>query len=131
MSLRVLAAKAERTPLAQWMITGADLSVMRFSTELSSVPRGMWTAPGMAPCSYSSARDVEHRSAGPAAQLVGRGRVDLADLGLGGEQLTEARHRAPSGCAWRYVACGKPSDLDQQSGQAGCSSAGAALEGGG
>src|SRR5918996_5157082 len=54
MSLSVLAANAERTPLAQWMITGADLSVIRFSTELSSVPRGMWTAPGMAPCSYSS-----------------------------------------------------------------------------
>jgi hypothetical protein len=36
------------------MITGADLSVIRFSTELSSVPRGMCTAPGIAPCSYSS-----------------------------------------------------------------------------
>src|SRR5262245_27761463 len=36
------------------MMTGADLSEMRPSTELSSVPRGMWTAPGIAPCSYSS-----------------------------------------------------------------------------
>ncbi len=49
-----MAANAERTPEAQWMTTGASLSGSLDSTEVSSVPRGMCNAPGIAPCSYSS-----------------------------------------------------------------------------
>ena len=93
-------------------MTGADLSGMRFSTEPSSVPRGMWTAPGMAPCSYSSGSRTSsttapgrRRSSSAAAVSTSR----ICGLG-GGEQLTEARHRAPSRGSAAVVAAEKPSD---------------------
>ena len=48
---------------------------------------------------------VEHDGARLAAEVVGGGGVDLADLGLGGgEQLSEARHRAPSRADGRAAA---------------------------
>jgi hypothetical protein len=49
---------------------------------------------------------VEHDGARLPAQLVGRGSVDLADLGLGGgEQLTEARHRGGPSLADSWRGC--------------------------
>src|ERR1700682_3436232 len=63
----VWAAKAERVPPAQYTTTWLDLSGIRPSTEVSSVPRGMCTAPGRAPCSYSSGSRTSRTTVGPAA----------------------------------------------------------------
>src|SRR5665213_3094453 len=49
------------------MTTWLVLSGMRPSTEVSSVPLGMWTAPGRAPCSYSSGSRTSRTTVGPAA----------------------------------------------------------------
>ena len=40
---------------------------MRPSTEVSRVPRGMCTAPGRAPCSYSSGSRTSRITVGPVA----------------------------------------------------------------
>ena len=54
-------ANAERTPPAHMTSTWADLSGMRPSIEVSRLPLGRWTAPAMAPCSYSSGSRTSSR----------------------------------------------------------------------
>ena len=57
----VSAAKADRTPPAHMTSTWADLSGIRPSIEDSRLPRGRWTEPARAPCSYSSGSRTSRR----------------------------------------------------------------------
>ena len=75
------------------MMTGVDRSGTWRSIRLSRFPRGMWTAPGMYPCSYSSrSRTSRIAGAGFAREARGRlGRRLLADLPLHGSQMIAVR----------------------------------------
>ena len=109
--MSVLAAKADRTPLAQWMMTGRGLvGDAVLDRTLERAPRDVHGAGDGSLLVLVGLAHVEHDGAGLPAQLVGRGGVDLSDLGLGGgEQLTEARHRAdplwhvPGAARWHGV----------------------------
>src|ERR1700681_2867237 len=94
----VLAAKTERTPLAQYTTTGRDLSGIRPSTWNSRCPRGRWIAPGIAPCSYSSASRTSSSTTSSRRGCTSSPRTSpMADLAWFNSSRALATPSRPSG----------------------------------